>query len=109
MIRRAFYRAGKLTLFDSGGEEDLLALYLVCDRQFPEEPEFIVLDDDLWDHFKSDPAVLSRKKQTHAARGPALFHALQIIKPPAFSSDAYKVVSLEPHNRGGPLIAYRET
>ncbi len=61
--KESFYRAGKLTLFDGGGEEDLLALYLVCDRQFPEEPDFIVLDDDLWDHFKSNPAVLSRKKQ----------------------------------------------
>ncbi|HXQ72755.1 MAG TPA: hypothetical protein VN844_19815 [Pyrinomonadaceae bacterium] len=60
--KESFYRAGKLTLFDSGGEEDLLALYLVCDRQFPEEPDLIVLEDGLWDHFNSDPAVLSRKK-----------------------------------------------
>lgn len=60
--KESFYRAGRLTHFDGGGEEDFLALYLACDRQFPEEPVLIVLNNDLWDHFNSDPAVLSRKK-----------------------------------------------
>lgn len=60
--KESFYRAGKLTLFDGGGEEDLLALYLACGRKFPEEPDCIVLDNDLWDHFKSDPDVLASKK-----------------------------------------------
>jgi hypothetical protein len=32
--KEAFYRAGKLTLFDGGGEEDLLALYLASGRRF---------------------------------------------------------------------------
>lgn len=40
--KEAFYRAGKLTLFDGGGEEDLLALYLASGRKFPEEPDLIV-------------------------------------------------------------------
>ena len=60
--KEAFYRTGKLTLFDGGGEENLLALYLASGRKFPEEPDLIVLDDDLWESFKNDPAVQEKKR-----------------------------------------------
>lgn len=60
--KEAFYRAGKLTLFDGGGEEDLLALYLANGRKFPEEPDLIVWDNDLWGTFKKDPEFQAKKK-----------------------------------------------
>ena len=60
--KETFYRAGKLTLFDGGGEEDLLAFYLASGRKFPEEPDLIVLDNDLWETFKRDPEFQAKKK-----------------------------------------------
>jgi hypothetical protein len=60
--KEAFYRAGKLTLFDGGGEEDLLALYLVSGQRFPEEPDLIVLDDNLWETFKEDPDFQAKQE-----------------------------------------------
>ena len=59
--KEAFYRAGKLTLFDGGGEEDLLAFYLATGRKFPEEPDLIVLDNDLWETFKKDPEFQAKR------------------------------------------------
>ncbi|HEY8187975.1 MAG TPA: hypothetical protein VIF64_18035 [Pyrinomonadaceae bacterium] len=50
------------TNFDGGGEEDLLALYLAGGRKSPEEPDLIVLDDDLWESFKNDPDVQEKKR-----------------------------------------------
>jgi len=60
--KETFYREGKLTAFNGGGEEDLLAFYLRNDREFPEGPTFIVLNDDLWRGFKNDPQVKAKKK-----------------------------------------------
>lgn len=60
--KESFYRQGKLTLFDGGGEEDLLALYLASGRTFPGEPDFIVLDDNLWEAFSRDKHARSEKK-----------------------------------------------
>lgn len=60
--KEAFYRAGKLTLFDGGGEEDLLAFYLTNGRRFPEKADLIVLDDDLWKTFNKDPKVHAKRK-----------------------------------------------
>jgi len=60
--KEAYYYRGKLTLFDGGGEEDSLALYLACDRSFPDEPDFIVLDGDLWETFSRDEHVVAEKK-----------------------------------------------
>jgi hypothetical protein len=60
--KETFYRAGRLTVFDGGGEEDLLALYLASGRRFPEEPDLIVLDNDIWETFKKDPEVQAKKK-----------------------------------------------
>jgi hypothetical protein len=59
--KETFYRQGKQTAF-SGGEEDLLAFYLRNDREFPEGPTFIVLNDDLWRGFKNNPQVKAKKK-----------------------------------------------
>ncbi len=65
--KEALYRGGTQTIFNGGGEEDLLALYLHNNRQFPSDPELgvpdtIILDDDLWETFKVKPEYL-RKKQ----------------------------------------------
>lgn len=60
--KEAFYQAGKLTLFDGGGEEDLLAFYLASGRTLPDERDFIVLDNDLWETFNKDPQVRNKKK-----------------------------------------------
>jgi hypothetical protein len=60
--KEAFYHAGKLTLFHGGGEEDLLAFYLASGRTFPDEPDFIVLDNHLWETFNKDPQVRTKKK-----------------------------------------------
>lgn len=59
-----FYRKGKLTLFS--GEEDLLAFYLSQGRIFPEEPSFIVLDDNLWDGFSKMSEVVAKKERDNA-------------------------------------------
>lgn len=60
--KESFYREGKLTIFGDGGEEDLLALYLANNREFPEEPTVIVLDDDVWEGFKNAPQVKAKKE-----------------------------------------------
>ena len=53
--KEALYRRGALTLFSSGGEEDLLAFYLHQGREFPEEPDFLVLDGGLWGALTEKP------------------------------------------------------
>lgn len=60
--KESFYRAGKLTIFGGGGEEDLLALYLANNREFPEGPTVIVLDDDVWEGFNNSPQVKAKKQ-----------------------------------------------
>lgn len=60
--KESFYRKGKLTIFSGGGEEDLLAFYLTNNREFPEEPTLIILNDDLWKGYKNDPQVKAKKK-----------------------------------------------
>jgi hypothetical protein len=65
--KEALYRSGTQTIFNGGGEEDLLAVYLDNNRQFPSDPELgspdtIILDDDLWETFRQKPEYL-RKKQ----------------------------------------------
>lgn len=64
--KETLYRGGTQTIFN-GGEEDLLALYLHNNRQFPSDPELgtpdtIILDDDLWETFRVKPEYI-RKKQ----------------------------------------------
>src|SRR5262249_10593981 len=48
------FQRGTAALFY--GEEDLLALYLSNDREFPPEPDFIALDGELWDSFSKSLA-----------------------------------------------------
>jgi len=60
--KETFYRAGKLTIFGGGGEEDLLALYLVNNHKFLEDPTVIVLDDDVWEGFKNSTQVKAKKE-----------------------------------------------
>src|SRR5437867_65397 len=64
--KEALYRSGTQTIFNGGGEEDLLALYLHNNRQFPNdqelgEPDTIILDDDLWATFSRKPEYLRKK------------------------------------------------
>ena len=44
----------------SGGEENLLAIYLHDGRQFPETADFLLVDDDLWDGVTSKPEYLAK-------------------------------------------------
>lgn len=57
-----FYRAEKMTLF-TGGEEDLLAFYLTQNREFPDEVDTLVLEDDLWSGFSKDKVFLAKKQR----------------------------------------------
>jgi hypothetical protein len=64
--KEAFYRRGGLTIFDGGGEEDLLAMYLHFNRAFPRDPELdepstIILDNDLWESFSRKPEYRRKK------------------------------------------------
>lgn len=65
--KEALYRGGTQTIFNGGGEEDLLAVYLHNNRRFPVHPErgapdTILLDNDLWNTISEKPEYL-RKKQ----------------------------------------------
>jgi hypothetical protein len=60
--KEALYERGVLTMFSSGGEEDLLAFYLHQGRQFPEEPDFLVLDGALWSTLIKKPEWGRRKE-----------------------------------------------
>ena len=60
-----FFYKGKLTFFS--GEEDLLAFYLSQGRTFPEEPSFVVLDDNLWDGFSKMSEVVAKKERDDAS------------------------------------------
>lgn len=61
------YARGVLTMFASGGEEDLLAFYLHQGRQFPEEPDLMVLDGDLWGTLTEKPEWGRRKEADKAS------------------------------------------
>lgn len=65
--KEAMYRSGTQTIFNGGGEEDVLALYLHQNRVFPTDqepgrPDTIILDDDLWETFSRKPEYLRKKK-----------------------------------------------
>jgi hypothetical protein len=59
--KEALYLSGKTTLFQ-GGEEDLLALYLHNGRQFPENFDLFVIDDNLWARFKDSEYNKTKKE-----------------------------------------------
>ncbi len=44
----------------TGGEEDLLALYLQGGGKFPDGPDFFILADDLWDEIRGNAQFLSK-------------------------------------------------
>lgn len=65
--KEAMYRSGTQTIFNGGGEEDLLAVYLHQNRAFPKaqepsQPNTIILDGDLWEIFRRKPEYLRKKK-----------------------------------------------
>jgi len=59
--KEALYSSGKTTLFQ-GGEEDLLALYLHNGRQFPENFDHYIIDDNLWVEFTNSEYYKARKE-----------------------------------------------
>ena len=56
-----FFRKGIPTILN-GGEEDLLAFYLANNRNFTDEPSLIVLDNDLWNCYKNNSTVSTKKE-----------------------------------------------
>jgi hypothetical protein len=60
-VKERLYLSGKKTLFH-GGEEDLLALYLHKGRQFPDEFDMLVIDDNLWEGFKESEDYKAKKE-----------------------------------------------
>ena len=60
--KKALYERGILTLFDGGGEEDLLAFYLHQGRTFPEGPDFYVLEGNLWKSLAERDEFIRRKE-----------------------------------------------
>ncbi len=70
--KEAFYRKGGMTIFDGGGEEDLLAMYLHFNREFPRDPELgepstIILYNDLWESFSRKPEYRRKKEADRAS------------------------------------------
>jgi hypothetical protein len=53
--------SGKKTIFTSG-EEDLLALYLHKGRQFPDDFDNLIIDDNLWAGFKESEEYKAKKE-----------------------------------------------
>jgi len=49
------------------GEENLLAVYLHGNRSFPEGPDFIVVQPDLWETFTAKPEVQQRAEANRAS------------------------------------------
>ncbi len=60
--KEQLYYRGVQTLFGSGGEEDLLAFYLHNGRRFPDEPDLIVFDGDLWRAFVAKQEYQAKKQ-----------------------------------------------
>lgn len=63
------YLVAKETLLDrcpvviiQGTERDLMALYLFANRQFSDSIDLLVVEDDLWAGFESDPGVLRKRE-----------------------------------------------
>lgn len=54
------YKRGVYTLFE-GGEEDLLAYYLLNNHKFPKKYEGMVLMDDLWKGYKKESREIKKR------------------------------------------------
>jgi hypothetical protein len=50
-----------------GGEEDLLAVYLVNDRRFPTATGFISIGTEIWDNFRQPPEYVAKKEAEKAS------------------------------------------
>ncbi len=64
--KEKLYRSGRRTLFQ-GGEEDLLALYLHKGRQFPDEFDMLVIDDNLWAGLRGGEYYKAKKEADHVS------------------------------------------
>ena len=56
-----FLKKGILNII-SGGEEDLLALYLAENKQFPDGFDTLILDNGLWNGFSNQKVFISEKQ-----------------------------------------------
>lgn len=65
--KEELYTKGKLTLFASGGEEDMLAYYLHNGREFPDRFDVFVFDSDYWSALIGKPEWLARKEADRAS------------------------------------------
>lgn len=55
------------TVVCSGGEEDLLALYIQNGRQFPKGPHLIITEEGAWAQLSNKPECIARKKEDHVS------------------------------------------
>lgn len=54
------YARGAMTVFTS--ERDLLAFYLRQNREFPQDPDILIFEDDLWESFVKKPEYRAKKE-----------------------------------------------
>jgi len=59
LAKEELFRSGKIVVF-AGGEEDLLALYLHNNREFPQEFDTLILESDLWKGIREKPEYLAK-------------------------------------------------
>jgi hypothetical protein len=57
--KESFYEQGKQIVFS--GEENLLAFYLLNKRNFPDNVDYLVVDDDWWEGFQNNSQVKAKK------------------------------------------------
>ena len=50
-------------VFSSGGEENLLGYYLLNNRSFPQQGDFLIFEDGIWANFAQNPQYIARKEQ----------------------------------------------
>ncbi len=51
------------------GEEDLLALYLAKNREFPENTDVLIIDNNFWDEFRASDEYKTKKEADKASYG----------------------------------------
>lgn len=60
---------GVCLMFDGGGLEDLVALYLSWGNSFeapvdlPQQPDMLILDDSLWEYYSNSPKFDAKRKE----------------------------------------------
>jgi hypothetical protein len=60
--KEQLYYRGVQTIFEAGGEENLLAFYLHNNRKFPDKPDLLIFDDNLWRTFAAKEEYQTKKR-----------------------------------------------